>query len=111
MTPGLEVDPCDKCEEMMQPYLDKVLSDEERAEAEAHLDGCAYCRKRYTFEVELRTFVRTAFVEEMPPELKLKLSDLRTRSLAGRSGRPGHDDDSARVLSAGKRADRAAAEL
>ncbi len=78
MTPGLEVDPCDKCEEMMQPYLDKVLSDEERAEAEAHLDGCAYCRKRYTFEVELRTFVRTAVVEEMPPELKLKLSDLRT---------------------------------
>ncbi|HUK94532.1 MAG TPA: anti-sigma factor [Gaiellaceae bacterium] len=78
MAPGLEVDPCDKCEEMMQPYMDKVLSDEERDEAEAHLDGCSYCRKRYRFEVELRQYVRTAVVEEMPPELKQKLSELRT---------------------------------
>jgi len=78
MAPGLEFDPCDKCEEMMQPYLDKVLSDAERAEAERHLDGCIYCRKRYTFEVELRQFVRTAVVEEMPPELKQRLSELRT---------------------------------
>ena len=31
---GVEVDPCEKCEEMLQPYLDKQLSDEERAEAE-----------------------------------------------------------------------------
>jgi anti-sigma factor (TIGR02949 family) len=78
MAPGAEIDPCDKCEEMMQPYLDKVLSDEERAEAERHLDGCSYCRKRYTFEVELRRFVRTAGEEQMAPELKQKLAELRT---------------------------------
>ena len=78
MAPGLEVDPCDKCEEMMQPYLDKVLSDEERAEAEAHLDGCAYCRKRYRFEESLRIFVREVCAESMPPELKQKLAALRT---------------------------------
>jgi Putative zinc-finger len=75
---GMEVDPCDKCEEMMQPYMDKVLSDDELAEAQAHLDGCTYCRKRYRFEVELRQFVRTAVVEEMTPELKQKLAELRT---------------------------------
>ncbi len=78
MARGMEGDPCDKCEEMMQPYMDKVLSDEERAEAEAHLDGCSYCRKRYTFEVELRQFVRTAVDTQMTPELKQKLSELRT---------------------------------
>ena len=51
-------DPCAHCEEMMQPYMDRVLTDAERAEAEAHLDGCAYCRERYRFEETLRQFVR-----------------------------------------------------
>jgi anti-sigma factor (TIGR02949 family) len=78
MAYGAEVDPCDKCEELLQPYLDRELSDSERAEAESHLDQCSYCRKRYRFEEELRRFVRQAAVEEMAPDLKLKLSQLRT---------------------------------
>ena len=40
----LEPDLCEKCEEWMQPYLDRELSDAERVEAELHLDGCGYCR-------------------------------------------------------------------
>ena len=75
---GFAFDPCDKCEQMMQPYLDRVLSDDERAEAEAHLDECSYCRKRYRFEEEFRVFVRKAVAEPMPPELKEKLRALRT---------------------------------
>jgi anti-sigma factor (TIGR02949 family) len=72
-------DPCAHCEEMMQPYMDRVLTDVERAEAETHLDGCAYCRKRYRFEEELRQFVRQCVQKEtMPVELKTKLADLRT---------------------------------
>jgi anti-sigma factor (TIGR02949 family) len=78
MAYGAEVDPCDKCEELLQPYLDRELSDAERDEAELHLDGCSYCRKRYRFEEELRRFVRQAAVEEMPPDLKQKLAELRT---------------------------------
>ena len=78
MTYGAEVDPCDKCEELLQPYLDRELSETERAEAQSHLDLCAYCRKRYRFEEELRRFVRQAAVEEMTPELKQKLAELRT---------------------------------
>jgi mycothiol system anti-sigma-R factor len=74
----LEVDPCAKCEEQLQQYLDRELTDGERAEAEAHLDGCSYCRKRYRFEEELRRFVRQAAVEEMAPDLKQKLAALRT---------------------------------
>jgi anti-sigma factor (TIGR02949 family) len=62
----------------MQPYLDRTLDDSERAEAEAHLDLCAYCRKRYRFEEHLRQFVRQAVIEPMPPELKQKLAELRT---------------------------------
>ena len=71
-------DPCDKCEKMLQPYLDRVLTEDERGEAERHLEGCTWCRKRYRFEEDLRQYVRVAVSEQMPPELKAKLSQLRT---------------------------------
>ena len=75
---GYEIDPCEKCEEVMQPYLDRVLSDSEVAEAEQHLASCAYCARRYRFEESLRRFVRKCCAEQMPPELKQKLASLRT---------------------------------
>lgn len=71
-------DPCEKCEQMLQPYLDRELTEAERLEAEAHLEGCSYCRKRYRFEEKLRMFVRQAAVEQMDPQLKQKLASLRT---------------------------------
>jgi mycothiol system anti-sigma-R factor len=75
---AFEPDPCEKCEEWMQPYLDRELSDAERAEAELHLEGCRYCRKRYRFEETLRVFVREVCSEQMPVELRQKLASLRT---------------------------------
>jgi len=71
-------DPCEKCEQMLQPYLDRELTEAERVEAEAHLEGCSYCRKRYRFEEKLRMFVRQAAFEQMDPLLKQKLASLRT---------------------------------
>ena len=70
-------DPCARCEEMIQPYLDRELNEVERVEAEAHLSGCSYCRKRYRFEESLRVYVRQAVSEPMPSELKQKLAALR----------------------------------
>ena len=70
-------DPCAHCEEMMQPYLDHVLTDEEMAAAEAHLAECELCRRRYRFEESLRIYVRKAATEPMPAELRQKLSALR----------------------------------
>jgi len=76
---GSYFDPCEKCEEMMQPYLDRELNEVQVQEAEAHLEGCEYCRRRYRFEVSLRRYVRTiASEKQMPVELKAKLSALRT---------------------------------
>ena len=63
---------------MMQPYMDRVLSRAEQAEAEAHLTHCDWCAKRYRFEEELRQYVRVAVDEPMPAELKAKLAALRT---------------------------------
>jgi mycothiol system anti-sigma-R factor len=71
-------DPCVWCEEVLQPYLDRQLTERERAEAQAHLDGCGSCAKRYRFEENLRQFVRHAATEEMDPELKERLAALRT---------------------------------
>jgi hypothetical protein len=73
----MSIDPCAHCEEMMQPYLDHVLTEEERVEAEAHLDGCEYCRRRYRFEESLRVYVRQATAAQMSVELREKLSTLR----------------------------------
>jgi anti-sigma factor (TIGR02949 family) len=70
---------CEKCEELIQSYLDRELSDSERLEAEQHLTGCGYCSERYRFEVSLRRYVRQACCsEQMSPELKAKLASLRT---------------------------------
>ncbi|MBA3365113.1 MAG: zf-HC2 domain-containing protein [Actinobacteria bacterium] len=73
-----EIDPCARCEEALQPYLDRELTKAEMAEAERHLDSCTYCRRRYRFEETLRRYVRQAATEEMPPDLKQKLAALRT---------------------------------
>ena len=71
-------DPCEKCEEMMQPFLDGTLSDDEVVEAERHLEKCSWCAKRYRFEERLRHYVRVVAAEPMSPELKAKLAALRT---------------------------------
>jgi anti-sigma factor (TIGR02949 family) len=70
-------DPCAHCEEMMQPYLDHVLTEDEVEAAEAHLAECTDCQRRYKFEERLRIYVRKATDERMPAELKEKLAALR----------------------------------
>lgn len=72
--------PCDKCEELLQGYLDRELSEHERVQAESHLDGCDYCKRRYRFEISLRQYVRTTALERMPAELHAKLAELRSTS-------------------------------
>jgi anti-sigma factor RsiW len=72
-----EVDPCDWCEEVLQPYLDRELNEAEQAEVERHLARCRWCEKRYKFEAGLRRLVQQAVIEPMDPALKQKLAALR----------------------------------
>ena len=58
--------PCDRCEELLQGYLDRELTDAEVVIAEAHLEACDYCRRRYTFEASLRRYVKTTAAERIP---------------------------------------------
>jgi len=69
--------PCEKCEELLQGYLDRDLDAKEHEIAESHLDGCDYCRRRYRFEESLRRYIRLSATERMPPGLLAKLGELR----------------------------------
>ncbi len=69
--------PCEKCEELLQGYLDRDLDDADHAAAESHLDSCDYCRRRYRFEASLRRYIRLSATERMPLGLLEKLAELR----------------------------------
>lgn len=71
---------CERCEELLQAYLDRDLAPDEVVVAEGHLDGCDYCRRRYRFEETLRRYIRTSATERMPAGLMAKLSELRDRA-------------------------------
>jgi predicted anti-sigma-YlaC factor YlaD len=68
---------CEKCEELLQGYLDRDLTPAEVLVAEGHLDGCGYCRRRYRFEESLRRYIRLSASERMPAGLLAKLAELR----------------------------------
>jgi anti-sigma factor (TIGR02949 family) len=74
---------CEKCEELLQGYLDRDLAPIEVTVAESHLDGCDYCRRRYRFEAHLRRYIRTSASERMPAGLMAKLAELRGPTVEG----------------------------
>ena len=69
---------CGKCEELLQPYLDRELTDVEMLEAQAHLAACDWCARRYRFETSLRRYVKQCCEEPMPGELRERLLALRS---------------------------------
>ena len=74
---------CEKCDELLQGYLDRDLTHQEVLVAERHLDGCDYCRRRYRFEAHLRRYIRTTATERMPAGLMAKLAELRGPTAEG----------------------------
>ena len=74
---------CEKCEQLLQAYLDRDLTDAEVTEAEGHLNGCDYCRRRYRFEAHLRRYIRVSAIERMPAGLLAKLAELRGPTAEG----------------------------
>ncbi len=69
---------CEKCEELLQAYLDRDLTRDEMLAAETHLEACDYCRRRYRFEAHLRRYIRLSASERMPAGLLAKLAQLRS---------------------------------
>ena len=73
-----EVDPCDWCEEVLQPYLDRDLNETDVEKVKhAPRTRAAGARSASSSRPDLRRLVRQAVVEPMEPALKAKLAALR----------------------------------
>ena len=59
---------CRDCQQALQPYVDRELSDEDVALVRVHLDSCRGCLHLYEFEASLRRLVRTRCREQLAPE-------------------------------------------
>ena len=62
----MSADPCRGAESLLQPYLDRVLTEAEVARIDGHLQECSYCSDRYVFERSLRTAVKSCCDEPVP---------------------------------------------
>ena len=74
---------CSKCEELLQPYVDRSLTEAERLTVQAHLAACPWCEKCYKLEEVLWKHVRDCCAEQaqtefVSGELKERLASLRT---------------------------------
>lgn len=74
------VDPCQGVEHMLQPYLDRALTEAEVATVDVHLKECSYCNDRYVFERNLRATVKTCCCQEHAPAGLVDRLRLRCRS-------------------------------
>jgi mycothiol system anti-sigma-R factor len=63
----MSVDPCQGAEHLLQPYLDRALTQAEVTTVERHLAECSYCNDRYVFERRLRDQVRVCCCGEPVP--------------------------------------------
>ena len=73
--------PCDACEELLQGYLDRQLTDAEVSQAESHLDSCDYCRRRYRFEASLRQYVQTTAAERSCVSFAISSGGMRSAAV------------------------------
>jgi mycothiol system anti-sigma-R factor len=72
-----EVGGCDGVRRHLWPYLDRETDPPTCVELEAHLDGCAHCRRMVEFDQRFKQLVRRcADVEPVPPSV---VETLRTR--------------------------------
>jgi anti-sigma factor (TIGR02949 family) len=65
--------PCSEAVRRMWDYLDHVLSPEDYEKVEEHLAFCRKCCGELEFAKELRAFLRSHEVEEIPPRIRKDL--------------------------------------
>lgn len=65
--------PCSEAVRRMWDFLDRSLSAEDAAAVENHLAFCRRCCGELEFAKELRAFLRSHEVEEIPVDVKTRL--------------------------------------
>ena len=66
---------CEKAAHRMDHYLDGELAVWRRWVITRHLNRCPPCADCFTFEIEFRQVVANRCRDEMPPELKRRITD------------------------------------
>jgi mycothiol system anti-sigma-R factor len=65
---------CDDALHAIYHYLDGELTDERRAQIQAHLEACPPCFEGYDFEAELRLVIAKKCVEQVPESLRARIA-------------------------------------
>jgi anti-sigma factor (TIGR02949 family) len=65
--------PCSEAVRHLWDFLDRALPAEDTAKVENHLAFCRRCCGELEFAKELRAFLRSHEVEEMPPDARRRL--------------------------------------
>lgn len=65
--------PCSDAVRQLWDYLDKVLSPEDQALVERHLAFCRRCCGELEFAKELRSFLASNAIDEVPADVRERL--------------------------------------
>ena len=65
--------PCSEAVKQLWDYLDHAISAEDQERMETHLSFCRTCCGEMEFAKELRSFLASNEVEEIPPDVKAHL--------------------------------------
>jgi mycothiol system anti-sigma-R factor len=65
--------PCSEAVEQLWDYLDRVISAEDQQRVEQHLSFCRTCCGELEFAKELRAFLASSQVQEIPSDVKARL--------------------------------------
>lgn len=73
MSQGERMIPCSDAVRQLWEYLDQALSPKDQAKVEQHLAFCRRCCGELEFAKELRSFLASNDVEEIPPDVRKRL--------------------------------------
>ncbi len=65
--------PCSEAVRQLWDYLDHAVSPEDQEKVDTHLSFCRKCCGELEFATELREFLASQAVEELPPHVKARL--------------------------------------
>jgi mycothiol system anti-sigma-R factor len=68
--------PCPEAVRQLWDYLDNAISPEDQDRVEKHLSFCRQCCGELEFAKELRAFLATSSVEEIPSDVRARLERL-----------------------------------
>jgi anti-sigma factor (TIGR02949 family) len=65
--------PCSEAVRKLWDYLDAAVSPEDQGKLDEHLSFCRMCCGELEFAKELRAFLASQVVEEIPPRVRARL--------------------------------------